>query len=121
MINNILDYIYASLNICLLVKLYKHLLDCSNITYSVTEIKKPGYKELDIFVLSIESLSTILKTMIFVDSINKRIALTEYLCTKLSDNLNDKAEQVIQCFHLNLSDKSKKLFTEDFFWGNGRI
>lgn len=53
--------------------------------------------------------------MILVDSINEGIALTKYLCTKLSDNLNDKAKQMIQCCHLNLSDKSKKLFTEDFF------
>ncbi len=114
MINNILDYIYASLNLHSPVRLYKRSLDRANITYGVAEIKKPGYKKLDVFVPSIESLSAISKIMIFVDSINKEMALTEYLRTKLLDNLKDKAEQVIQCFYSNLSDKSSKLFVRDF-------
>ena len=59
--------------------------------------------------------------MIFVNSINEEMALTEYLRTKLSNNLKDKAEQIIQCFHSNLSNKSRKLFSEDFFQGNTRI
>ena len=114
MTNNVLDYIRAFLNLCLPVRLYKRSLDRPNIIYGIAEIKKPGYKELDVFVLSISSLSAIPKTIIFVESINEGMALIEYLRTKLLDDLKDKAEQVIQCFHSNLLDKSRKLFTEDF-------
>ena len=118
MINNVLNYICVSLNLRLPIRLYKQSLDHPNIIYSIAKIKKPGYKELDVFVPLIGDLSTILKTMIFVDSINEEMALIEYLRTKLSDNLKDKAEQVIQCFYSNLSDKFRKLFVKDFLWGN---
>ena len=74
------------------VRLYKRSLDRPNIIYGVAEIKKHKYKELDLFDLSIGGSSTIPKTMIFVDSINKRIALIGYLRTKLSDNLKNKIE-----------------------------
>ena len=95
MINNVLDYICTSLNFRLSVRLYKQSLNCPNITYSVAKIKKLEYKELDIFIPSIGNLSTILKIIIFVDSINEGTALTKYLCTKFSDNLKDKSEQMI--------------------------
>lgn len=121
MTNNVLDYVRAFLNLRSPVKLYKRSLDRPNITYGVAEVKKSGYKELDVFVSSIGGLSAIPKTMIFVDSINEGMALTEYLRTKLSDNLKDKADQVIRCFHSNLSKESRKLFAEDFLWGNIRI
>lgn len=92
MINNILNYIRTSLNLYLLVRLYKQSLNCPNITYGIAKIKKPIYKELDTFVLSILGLSAILKTMIFVNSINQGMALTKYLYTKFSGNLKDKKE-----------------------------
>lgn len=50
--------------------------------------------------------------MIFVDSINEKMALIKYLCSKLLDNLKDKVKEKI---YLNLSNKSKKLFAKDFF------
>lgn len=59
--------------------------------------------------------------MIFVDSIIEKMVLIEYLHTKLSNNLKDKVEQVIQCFHSNLSDKSRILFAKDFLWENTYI
>lgn len=95
MINNVLDSICTSLNLRLLIKLYKPSLDCLYITYNIAEIKKPGYKELDVFVPSLGGLSAISKTIIFVDNINERMVLTKYLYIKLSDNLKDKAKQVI--------------------------
>ena len=121
MTNNVLDYVCASLNLRSPVKLYKRSLDCLNITYGVAEIKKPGYKELELFIPSIRGLSAIPKTMIFVDNINEGMALIKYLRTKLPKNLKDKADQVIRCFHSNLSNKSRKLFAKDFLWGNTRI
>lgn len=73
------------------VKFYKQFLDCPNIIYGITKIKKLKYKKLDVFVPSIRGLSAIAKTMIFIDSINKRIILTDYFCIKLPGNLKDKA------------------------------
>lgn len=64
------------------VKFYKQSLDCPNIIYGVAEIKKLRYKELDVYVSSIEDLSEILKTMIFIDSNNEEIALIEYLASR---------------------------------------
>lgn len=52
--------------------------------------KKPKSKKLDIFILSIELLSKISKTMIFVYNINKKIALKEYLYIKFLENLKNK-------------------------------
>lgn len=92
MTNNVLDYICTFLNLQSPVKLYKRSLDCLNITYSIAEIKKPGYKELDVFILFIGGLSAIPKTMIFVDSINEEMALTKYLHTKFSNNLKNKID-----------------------------
>ena len=56
--------------------------------------------------------------MIFVNSINELMALTMYLHTKLLDDLKDKEEKIIRYFHLNLSNKTRKLFAEDFLQGN---
>ena len=102
MTNNVLDYICTSLNLWSPVKLYKQSLDRLDIIYVVAKIKKPEYQELDIFVPSIGGLSAILKTMIFVDSINEGMVLIQYLHIKLPDNLKDKADQMIQCFYSNL-------------------
>lgn len=66
------------------------------------------------FVLSIASLNTIPKTMIFVDNINEKMVLMEYLCTKLLDNLKDKVDQIKRCFHFNLSNESRILLVKDF-------
>lgn len=63
--------------------------------YNVAKIEKCGYKEMDIFILLIISLSEIPKTMIYVDSINKKIVLIEYLCIKFLNNLKNKAKQII--------------------------
>lgn len=95
MTNNILDYICVFLNLFLLIRFYKQFLDHLIIIYSVTKIKKLRYKKLNIFVPSIRGLNTIPKTKIFVNKINDGIALTKYLCTKLSNNLKNKAKQII--------------------------
>lgn len=95
MINNVLNYIHAFLNLQSLAKLYKQSLDYLNIIYSIAKIKKLEYEELDVFDPSIRGLSIIPKTIIFIDSINKKMALTEYLCRKLLNNFKNKIDQVI--------------------------
>lgn len=78
-----------------MVRLYKQSLDYSNIVYSIAKIKKPKCKELDIFILSIKGLNAILKMIIFINSINKGVALIDNLYIKLLNNLKNKIEQVI--------------------------
>lgn len=70
------------LHLRLSVKLHKQFLNYLNIIYNIAKIKKLGYKELNIFILSIGSLSTISKSMIFVDRSNKKMALIKYLGIK---------------------------------------
>lgn len=60
MTKNVLDYVHTFLNLRLPKKFHKQSLDCLNITYDIVEIRKPGYKEQDLFILSIGSLSAIL-------------------------------------------------------------
>lgn len=44
---NVLEYVRESLQLRAPVRLYKESLDRTNLTYLVSEIKKPGFKELD--------------------------------------------------------------------------
>lgn len=76
--------------------------------YSLTEIKKSRYKELDVFIASIGGLNVIPKTIIFVNSIGEKMALMEYLYTKFSNNLKDMANQMIRYFQFNLSNELTK-------------
>lgn len=70
--------------------------------YGITKIKKHKYKKLNIFVLFIGGLNRISKIMIFVNNNNKKMILIEYLHPKFSNNLQNKVDQVIQCFYSNL-------------------
>lgn len=61
-------------------------------TYDIVKIKKPRYKKLVVFIPLIKSLSTLSKTMIFVYSNNEEMILIEYLYTKFSNDLKNKAK-----------------------------
>lgn len=89
-INNVLNYIYSFFNLWLLIKFYKWFIDYFNIIYDITDIKKPRYKNQNIFILSILVINIILKPMIFVNSINKWKTSTELLYTKLLSILKIK-------------------------------
>lgn len=54
-------------------------------------------------------LNVILKAMIFVNNINKKRAIVKYLYIRFLNNLY---------FHLNVSNKSRKLFMKNFFQRN---
>ncbi len=70
---NILEYIRFSLKISLLLQIYRQPLDCPNLTYIVSPIRKTGFKDLDFLILSGATISEILKIMIFVDKIDDAI------------------------------------------------
>ncbi len=61
------------------MRLYKESLDRINITYLVSEIKKPGFEELDFVMSPRSSAFSIPKTMIFVDNIDTAGDLELYL------------------------------------------
>lgn len=59
--------------------------------------------------------------MIFVDSIEKGIALEKYLQSLLPNNLKDKGEKIIVSFSSILETKTKTDCLEDFLNGNTKI
>ena len=73
---NVLEYIRVTLRLRSLVHLYKKTLDRPNITYMVYEITKPGFGELDMLIPKGGGVADVLKTMIFVNSINGGIEIT---------------------------------------------
>lgn len=77
----IINYICIFFN--LLIQIYKQFLDLLNIIYNIAKMKKFGYKKLNKFILYIKYLNTIQKPMIFVNTINRKIILIEYLLKKI--------------------------------------
>lgn len=116
-----LDFVRRSLNLKAPVRLYKGSLDRPNITYSVAEIRKPGYQELDVFLPSVGGSSDIPKTMIFVDNIDEGVTITNYLRSKLSKLLNKDAREMIRCPHSQLTTGTRIKFISDFIQGSTRI
>ncbi len=76
---NVLEHIWESLQLWAPARLYKESLDHPNLTYLVSEIKKPGFEELDFVVPPRMAAFTIPKTMIFVDNIDTTGQLELYL------------------------------------------
>lgn len=92
----------------ILVCLYQRFLNCSNITYIITSIISSSFKDLNFLILSkIDAISNIGKIIIFVDNIEKNIALGIYLQTFLPDNLKNKGDNIIKSFLLILEIKTK--------------
>ena len=96
---NILKYVRKTLNLKTPVRLYQRPLDRPNITYTVAPITSSGFEDLNFLVPSkIGGISNIEKTMIFVDSVEKGIALGKYLRFLLPNNLKDRGENIIISF-----------------------
>lgn len=118
---NVLEYVQESLQLRAPVRLYKESLDRPNLTYLVSEIKKPGFEELDFVVSPHMAAFKIPKTMIFVDNIDTAGQLELYLQGRLSLRLQKKARLLIQTFSANLTVDSRSLFLDDFRNGDTRI
>ena len=67
----VLEYICEFLKICPATRRYQELLDRANIIYMVSEIVKPNFEDFGFLVPDSSRASLILKTMIFVDSIDE--------------------------------------------------
>lgn len=119
---NTLEYVRKTLNLKTLVRLYRRPLDRPNITYTVAPITSSGFEDLKFLILpKISGIGNIEKTMIFVDSIKKGIALGIYLQTLLPDNLKDRGNDIIKSFSSILEAKTKTDWLEDFLNGNTKI
>lgn len=79
----ILKYIRKFLRFRLAIRLYRELLDRSNITYLVREIVKPKYKHLSFLVLDNNRAGAIPKAIIFVDNIDETQYIAAYHCMML--------------------------------------
>lgn len=119
---NILEYIRKILNLKTLVRLYRRFFDRPNITYTVAPITSSGFQELNFLVPpKIGGIGNIEKTIIFIDGIEKSIALRKYLQSFLPNNLKDRSEKIIVSFSSILEAKTKTGCSKDFLNGNTRI
>lgn len=88
--------------------------DRSNLTYLISEIKKPGFEELDFVISPCIVALTILKTMIFVYNIDTVGQLKLYLQSRLFPRFQTKAKLFIQIFLANLTVDTRSHFLEGF-------
>ena len=97
-------------------------MDCPNITYTIAPITSSGFEDLNFLVPpKIGGIGNIEKTVIFVNSIEKSIALGKYLRSFLPNNLKDRGKKIIVSFSSILEAKTKTDCLEDFLNGNTRI
>ena len=119
---NPLEYIRKTLNLKTLVHLYLRPLNCLNITYTITLIISSGLKDLNFLILpKISSIDSIEKIMIFVNSVEKDIALGIYLQILLPETLKDRGNDIIKYFSSVLKTKTKTDWLETFLNSNIRI
>ncbi len=118
---NVLEYVRESLQLRAPARLYKESLDRPNLTYLVSEIKKPGFEELDFIVSPCIAAFTIPKTMIIIDNIDTAGQLELYLQSRLSSRLQTKSRLLIQTFLANLTVDTRSIFLKDFRTRNTRI
>ena len=112
---NVLEFVCKALAFCAPIFLYKQSLDRPNIVYMVQKIKQKGYNDLNILIPSLDGgIGNIPKTMLFLDSINKSIAIAAHLRTLLPKSMRPAADQIIRAFSSDLEADTKKVFMEDF-------
>ena len=104
-----LKYLYEALHLQSLVQLYHKFLNRTNIMQLVVQINKPGYEKLDFLLPKKGELSYIPKTIVFTDSIDKKIALEKYLQSHLLEKFKNWGNKIIMSFLLDLESKTKTI------------
>ncbi len=119
---NILEYIRVSLKLSLPSRIYRQILDHSNLTYIVSLIRKTRFKDLDFFILSRGTVSEIPKTIIFVDKIDNAIQMAKHLRSRLPKRIRKEGclNSIIRTFMANLTTTSRTKFLADFHSGETR-
>lgn len=100
------DYIHKSLKLCPATRFYWKLLDIANITHMVLEIVKPNFEDLSFLMPNSGGASSISKTMIFVNTIDKAQRIAAYLCTRLLSWLQGRKKEIIRTFLSNLESST---------------
>lgn len=119
---NTLKYIRKILNLKTPVYLNWKPLNYLNITYIIASITSSGFKYVNFLVLlKIDGIGNIKKTIIFIDSIEKNIALEKYLHFFLLNNLKVRGKKIIVSFSSILKAKKKNYCLKNFLNGNTRI
>lgn len=121
---NILEYIRISLKLSPPSRIYRQPLDWPNLTYIVSPIRKPGFKDLDFLVPSGGAIGNIPKTMIFVDSIDEAEKMAKHLRSRLPERVRNnkkQAEVIIRTFSSNLSPETRTRFLADLRLSDTRI
>lgn len=116
-----LEYLREALHLRSPVRLYERPLDRTDITYSVAQINKPGYEELDFLLPKKSGLSRIPKTMVFVDSLDEGIALAKYLRSRLPGELRSRGKKIVRSFLSDLEPQTKTDWLQDLLTGDTRI
>ena len=120
--SNNLEYIQKSLDLTSPVQLCKRPLNYLNITYTVAQINKKGFDELDLlFPATTLIRSAVQKTMIFVDTMSEGIAIAKYLRRQFPPVLQSKAKQIVRTFYADLESNKKIKILEDFINEDIRI
>lgn len=77
--SNNVKYVRISLDLKSLIQLSKQLFNRPNIIYTVAQINKKGFGELNFFLIAITlTQSAVQKTMVFVETISEGIAIAKY-------------------------------------------
>ena len=121
---NILEYIRVLLKLFPPSRIYRQPLDRPNLTYIVSSICKPRFKNLDFLVPSEGAIGNIPKTMIFVDLINKAEKMAKHLQSRLSERVQNKkkqAEVIICTFSSNFSPETRTRFLAELQLNDTRI
>lgn len=118
----ILEYFRKLLDLKILVRLYHKFLYCPNIIYIVPLIISSGFKNLNFLIPpKISDIGNLEKILIFVNSIEKNIALRIYLQTLLPNNLKERKDNIIKSFLLLLQVKIKTDWLKNFLNSNINI
>lgn len=122
-IPNILEYIQVSLKFSLSSQIYKQLLDCLNLTYIISSIRKTRFKDLDFHIPSRGAIGKIPKTIIFIDKIDNTIQMVKPLQSRLYKCIRRKRHpnHIIRTFTVNLIITSKTKFLADLCSSETRI
>ncbi len=120
---NILEYIRVSLKLFPPSQIYRQLLDCLNLTYIVSPIRKTGFKDLNFLIPSGGAVGEIPKIMIFVDKIDDAIQMAKHLQSRLSKHIRreERPNHIIRTFATNLTIISRTKFLVDLHSGETRI
>lgn len=118
----VLEYFCKSLNMYNFICLYKKPIDCPNIIQIVAKIKDlKEFDELVFFIPIASVVSIILRTMVFVNSLDKRVTLANYLHNLPFTYVKKNRKRLTQIFNSILEPNTKTQYLKNFYNNDTRI